>query len=111
MYFRTYGAALTKLRALIAAGQKNIDIGLMQVNWGANGWRLRDPARLLLPEGNIHVAASLLHDLQNRCHGDWGLAIALYHSPRWEIGIPYERSVLGLRQWLIARPEVGKELT
>src|SRR5262245_42586382 len=33
LYFDTYEAVLAKLKSLLARGETNIDVGLMQINW------------------------------------------------------------------------------
>lgn len=100
LYFESYDAALAKLTELIAQGTRNIDIGLMQVNWRWNGHRLPDPKRLLLPAHNIEIAAQILRENLDAFDGDLRLAIARYHNPRSELGIPYAASVLAIREYL-----------
>ncbi len=95
LYFETYEAALEKLKSLIAQGTKNIDVGLMQINWGWNGHRAT-AERLLLPADNIEIAAQILREHLNEYGGDRRLAVARYHSPRPERGIPYAASVLAI---------------
>lgn len=95
LYFETYEAALEKLRSLIAQGTKNIDVGLMQINWGWNGHRAT-AERLLLPADNIEIAAQILREHLNEYGGNRRLAVARYHSPRPERGIPYAASVLAI---------------
>jgi soluble lytic murein transglycosylase-like protein len=110
MYFSTYEAALRRLEALIASGETNIDIGLMQINWRANGWRLPDPARLLQPVHNIETAAAIFSELLERYGWDWRLAFARYHSPRSELGLPYAEAVLRIREWLKSASDIWQAL-
>lgn len=110
LYFESYEAALAKLKELIAQGTKNIDIGLMQVNWRWNGHRLPDPKRLLLPAENIEIAAQILREHLDGFDGDLRLAIARYHNPRSELGIPYAASVLAIRDYLRANREIERSL-
>lgn len=100
IYFETYEAAVEKLTSLIAQGKKNIDVGLMQVNWGWNGHRQPDPRKLLLPSENIEVAAQILREHLDTLGGDLRNAVARYHNPRAELGIPYAVSVLAIRDFL-----------
>lgn len=99
LYFETYEAALEKLTALLAEGKTNIDIGVMQINWGWNGHRAADAKRLLLPAENIEIAAQILRENLDQ-YGDMGLAIARYHSPRAERGRAYAASVLAILEYL-----------
>lgn len=106
LYFDTYEAALEKLTSLIAEGKTNIDVGVMQINWGWNGYRAVDPKRLLLPAENIEIAAQILREHLNEYGGDLRLAIARYHSPRMERGVPYAASVLAILEHLRAAKAV-----
>lgn len=99
LYFDTYEAALEKLMSLLAEGKTNIDVGVMQINWGWNGHRVSDPKRLLLPAENIEIAAQILRENLDR-YGDQGLAIARYHSARAERGRAYAASVLAILEYL-----------
>ena len=99
LYFDTYDAALEKLKSLIAQGTKNIDVGLMQINWGWNGHRAT-AERLLLPTDNIEIAAQILREHLNEYGGDRRRAVARYHSPRPERGLPYAASVLAIAEEL-----------
>lgn len=106
LYFDTYDAALEKLTSLIAEGKTNIDVGVMQINWGWNGHRAVDPKRLLLPAENIEIAAQILREHLNEYGGDLRLAIARYHSSRMERGVPYAASVLAILEHLRAAKAV-----
>lgn len=93
-YFDSYEAALEAFRTLIAKGVTNIDVGLMQINWGWHSHRQPDPAKLLLPNQNIEIGAAILRELLDRFEGDLRLALAHYHSSTLERGLPYAASVL-----------------
>lgn len=105
LYFETYDAALEKLTALLA-DVTNIDVGLMQINWGWNGRRAPDARTLLEPAANIEIAAQLLREHLNECEGDLGCAIGRYHSPRRERSVPYAASVLAIVEHLRAAPAI-----
>lgn len=95
LYFETYEAALAKLKSLIAQGKNNVDVGLMQVSWRWNGHR-STAERLLIPADNIEIGAQILREHLNEYGGDRRLAVARYHSPRPERGIPYAAAVLAI---------------
>jgi soluble lytic murein transglycosylase-like protein len=78
--FRTYSAAVAAMRATLSSGIRNVDAGLMQVNWGFHSDRLGHPARALDPYPNIAVGAQILRE-QYAATGDWYRAIGRYHSP------------------------------
>jgi soluble lytic murein transglycosylase-like protein len=105
LYFETYDAALEMLTALLV-DVTNIDVGLMQINWGWNGHLAPDARTLLEPASNIEIAAQLLREHLNECEGDLHCAIARYHSPRPERGIPYAASVLAIVEHLRSVPAI-----
>lgn len=105
LYFETFDAALEKLTTLLRE-VTNIDVGLMQINWGWNGHRAPDARTLLEPAANIEIAARLLREHLNECEGDLRCAIGRYHSPRRERGIPYAASVLAIVEHLRAAPAI-----
>lgn len=105
LYFDSFEAAAKKLRELIAAGRTNIDIGLMQLSFAWQGYRVVDPVQLLKPEINIEVAAAILREHLDQ-FGELRLAIARYHSARLDRGIPYAASVLAIIQHLRQLAEV-----
>lgn len=72
-------AARAALRRYLRAGLTNVDCGPMQVNWRWHQERLQTVERALDPYINLDVGAQLLADL-HRTHGDWRLAIQLYHA-------------------------------
>jgi soluble lytic murein transglycosylase-like protein len=78
--YASHAQAATSMRSLIAAGIRNIDAGLMQVNWGWHRAQLIDPVQALDPYPNIAVGAQILraHFAQT---GQWHEAIGRYHSP------------------------------
>jgi soluble lytic murein transglycosylase-like protein len=59
----------------------NVDIGLMQVNWGYWGDKFGlSKSELLDPQFNVLVGAKILEHCV-RVSGSWWKGIALYHSP------------------------------
>ncbi len=80
LYFDRRAAALASLDAAVAAARRDVDIGLMQINWGWHHKRLVSTARALDPYVNLHLGATLLAE----CHaetGRWTEAIGRYHAP------------------------------
>lgn len=106
LYLESYEKALEKLMELLAAGKTNIDVGVMQINWGWNGYRAGDPKRLLIPAENINIAAQILREHLDEVGGDLVRAVARYHSPRAEFGVPYAASVMAIREHLLAAQAV-----
>ena len=68
------------LRLLVRSGD-NVDIGLMQVNWGFWGDKFRlSKSELLDPQFNVLVGAKILEHCV-RVSKSWWKGIAVYHSP------------------------------
>lgn len=80
MRYPSYAAAVAGMRGVIASGVRNVDAGLMQVNWGYHRDKLIEPARALDPYPNIAVGAHILraHFADTR---NWYTAVGRYHSP------------------------------
>ena len=113
--FVSRSAAQQALGTLLAAGESNIDVGLMQINWGFNGHRVDAPAALLDPHRNIFVGAEILRDALRAHEGDLARALGAYHhGSDTERGRAYSaevrrrinalRSVAGLRRRLTGPP-------
>jgi Transglycosylase SLT domain len=59
----------------------NVDIGLMQINWGHWGKKLGlSKSELLDPRLNVLLGAKILEHCV-RVSGSWWKGVALYHSP------------------------------
>ena len=78
-FFPTREAALAKLKAVLAAGIRNVDIGLLQINWRAHHDRLKTPENALDPYANLQAGIAILFD-EIRATGDLWRAIGQYHS-------------------------------
>lgn len=98
LYFDTYNEAADKLVEIIESGVKNVDIGMMQINWRYNGHLLPDPRQILKPENNVQLAAQILRRELDQQNGDLNSAIARYHTPYKKRGERYATSVLSILQ-------------
>ena len=78
-FFRSRDDAYGAMRALIAAGRYDFDVGIMQVNWRYHRQRFASPWDALAPATNIHVAEAILNENYSRTHSI-AKAIAYYHS-------------------------------
>jgi hypothetical protein len=78
-FFRTRSDAYGVIRALLAAGRCDFDVGIMQINWCYHRQRFASPWDGLAPATNIHVAESILNENFERTHSA-AQAIAYYHS-------------------------------
>lgn len=76
---RDADGARAALRRYLRTGVTNVDCGPMQLNWRWHQDRLGTVERALDPYVNLDVGANLLADLR-RSHGDWRIAVQLYHA-------------------------------
>ena len=91
----------------LAAGMKNIDLGIMQLNYRWHGDKFNNVTQMLIPENNIRYAASLLKSLRVQ-HGTWHKAIKYYHSAKPEHHRKYSRRVVAY--WLVRDRTRAKEI-
>ncbi len=101
-HFPDQAAAVTAVRALLAQGVRNIDVGCMQVNLHYHPNAFDTLQEALNPDANIDYAARLLRRLYLR-HRSWTQAVAHYHSATKALNKPYRRKVMRLwhkeRRW------------
>jgi soluble lytic murein transglycosylase-like protein len=90
-------AALAQVRARLAAGQRLIDVGLMQVNLRWHGRRVNGLDALLDPVTNVDLGAEILAEAIASAPGDLALGVGRYHA--WQdrpAAYRYGRRVLAL---------------
>ncbi|MCG5537360.1 transglycosylase SLT domain-containing protein [Halorhodospira sp. 9622] len=73
-------AAQAALRQHRADGRRNIDVGLMQVNWHWHGERFASLSQALEPQANLQMGAAILRGRYEE-RGDWLEAAGAYHAP------------------------------
>ena len=93
MFFETRQEAQAKLDALIAAGETNIDIGCMQINYFFHRRAFENVADMLNPLDNVAYATQYLLLLYER-HGNWERALSFYHSSDLPRGRRYSARVM-----------------
>ena len=104
--------ARAALEALLADGERNVDIGLMQVNWGMNGYRAERASDLLIPRHNVMVGARILRDAMVVHDGDLAKALEDYHHrPDSERGQRYSAEVRLRLEKLRAVPGITRALS
>jgi hypothetical protein len=87
-------AALATVAALQAQGIRSIDVGCLQVNLLHHPAAFGSLEEAFDPLANARYAARFLRELHQRAGGDWGEAIARYHSATPERGAAYRLRVL-----------------
>jgi soluble lytic murein transglycosylase-like protein len=88
----TKARAIAEVSALLAQGVKSVDVGCMQVNLMHHPQAFQGLEDAFDPQANLRYAARFLKELRAR-HGDWGQAIARYHSGEEARGAAYSRRV------------------
>jgi len=85
-------AAVAAVEALRARGVRSIDVGCMQVNLMYHPEAFSSLEEAFDPQANLRYAVRFLRALRAE-HGDWGAAVAHYHSGEPERGLAYSRRV------------------
>jgi len=89
----TREAAVREVSALLARGQRSVDVGCMQVNLLHHPDAFRGLEEAFDPPTNIRFAIAFLKELRART-GNWAEAIANYHSGEAGRGLAYHRRVV-----------------
>lgn len=105
-YFASKAQAMAHVRALWARGERNIDVGCMQINLMYHPEAFIDLDEAFEPEANVAYAASYLRQLRNDKHS-WSLAVAHYHSATPERGQLYRKKVFDA--WTNARLDYDRQ--
>ncbi|TAL43044.1 MAG: lytic transglycosylase domain-containing protein [Methylovulum sp.] len=85
------------LTKALAEGSRNIDVGLMQINFRWHGHRVDKPEYLLNPVTNLQIGALLLAEAIQSAPHNLALGIGRYHS--WQnvsAAVAYGRKVLAV---------------
>ena len=80
MFFASRDQAASALSKILQEGITNVDIGLMQVNYGYHGSRVKHPSDLLDPAINLRVAGQVLAEARDVVGGDVASAVGAYHA-------------------------------
>lgn len=89
----------------LAAGRRNIDIGLLQISLHWHGHRISNPIDLVNPETNMRVAAQILAEAMSSAPGDPVLGVGRYHSWREDAARRYGERVIRIYQGLTGGTE------
>jgi hypothetical protein len=80
--FNSAAEATAFVNRMFASGYRNMDLGLMQINWKVHGSKFNNVSELFRPERNVNYAVNYL--LEHRQTRDWWGSVGRYHS-----GTPY----------------------
>jgi hypothetical protein len=96
-WFETESEAFDFANTLLSKGKDNFDLGCFQVNQHWHGDKFASLAEALSPETNARIAAEFLDSLYDTS-GDWGTAVAAYHSKTKTYGQKYLAKVEAVLQ-------------
>lgn len=78
--FASYQQAVLALRKAVLNETRNVDCGLMQVNWRWHSHRLQTPELALDAYKNLMIGAQILLE-QRAASENWFAAVGRYHHP------------------------------
>lgn len=78
-YFETSADAMTFLQSVLQNGQRNVDIGCMQINYHWHSENFQSVTAMMDPVQNITYAIEFLKSLRAQS-GSWSAAVQRYHS-------------------------------
>lgn len=92
--FNNAAEAEAFLNRMFASGYRNVDVGMMQVNWKVHGSHFSSVRQALDPNTNLNYAVSYL--LEHRQTRDWWGSVGRYHSGTPFYANRYIRSVYSM---------------
>ncbi|RYG60780.1 MAG: hypothetical protein EON60_05875 [Alphaproteobacteria bacterium] len=92
--FNNATEAETFLSRMFGAGYRNIDVGMMQINWKVHGSKFRNVREALDPNNNLNYAVRYL--LEHRQTRDWWGSVGRYHSGTKVYANRYIRNVYNM---------------
>ena len=94
LFLDSKAAAVAWVAQAQASGQHRfIDVGCMQVDLPLHPGAFRSLEEAFDPVANADYAARYLRSLQAEAHGDWNVAVGLYHSHTPDLAADYRNRV------------------
>ena len=94
--FESKNLAVSFVENILGQGYKNIDIGLMQINWKYHGENFTNVSEALDPYHNANYAVSYLQ--KHRKTRDWWGSVGRYHSGTNKHATKYIKNVWSMYQ-------------
>ena len=91
--FESLPSAMATVQGLQARGVASIDVGCFQINLAAHPQAFTGLEQAFDPAANADYASRFLVSLKQRL-GDWGSAVAAYHSATPALGAAYRELVM-----------------
>ena len=92
-YFENNYDALDFVEKFISKGQRNVDLGCMQINYRWHGENFASIAAMMDPVQNITYSIKFLKTLREQS-GSWSAAVQRYHSNDPDRGVAYHAKFL-----------------
>lgn len=92
--FNSAADAVAFTNRMFAMGYRNLDIGMMQINWRVHGQHFRNVQEALEPTANLRYAVNYL--LAHRQTRDWWGSVGRYHSGTSTYANRYIRNVYSM---------------
>ena len=93
LFLDSKAAAIAWVQQAQTRGSHFIDVGCMQVDLPLHPGAFRSLDEAFDPAANADYAARYLHALQIEAHGDWNVAVGLYHSHTPDLADDYRNRV------------------
>ncbi|MDR0695317.1 MAG: lytic transglycosylase domain-containing protein [Holosporales bacterium] len=91
--FKTKQKAAQFAQKAIAAGNRNMSVGCMQIHYKSHSQHFGSVDEMLDPNKNIAYGAQLLRQLYNK-YKSWEKAVKLYHASKPKYNVVYFRKVM-----------------
>ena len=96
LFLDSKAAAIAWVAQAQTTGHHFIDVGCMQVDLPLHPGAFRSLDEAFDPVANADYAARYLRSLQAEAHGDWDVAVGLYHSHTPDLAADYRNRVAGV---------------
>ncbi len=93
LFLDSRAAAVAWVQRAQARGAHFIDVGCLQVDLALHPGAFRSLDEAFDPAANADYAARYLRALQTEAHGDWNVAVGLYHSHTPDLADDYRNRV------------------
>jgi hypothetical protein len=102
LFLDSKAAAIAWVQQAQATGQHHfIDVGCMQVDLPMHPGAFRSLDEAFDPVANADYAARYLRSLRDEAHGDWNVAVGLYHSHTPDLANEYRNRVAAVGAGII----------
>ena len=102
LFLDSKAAAVAWVQQAQTHGSKFIDVGCMQVDLPMHPGAFRSLDEAFDPGANADYAARYLRSLGAEAHGDWNVAVGLYHSHTPELAAEYRNRVAAVGAGIIS---------